>query len=98
MRKLFVCIFLIWGCTNNRTTHEESEAITIPNSKVVSLSLTDSLGKLILVVPVGYDTSFAWFHYSDWGRPCNYQKYRFQPKTPPFPKKGAWLWKEFLKS
>jgi len=42
-----------------------------------------------MLLPVRYDTSFTWRHYSDCGRPCEKTMYRFQPKKMPvYPEPG----------
>lgn len=57
--------------------------IFIPhNAKVVQVKLVDTLGSIMLAVPVSFDTSFSWMELSDCGLPCDLQKYRFQSKDP----------------
>ncbi len=41
-----------------------------------------------------YDISFSWVHYSDCGRPCDEQKYRFHAKGFRLIKESGWLWTE----
>lgn len=53
------------------------------NSKPATTYLKDSLGKVFFYVPARFDTSFRWTNISDCGKSCNYEQYRFQPKTLP---------------
>ena len=48
------------------------------NSKVIQVKLVDTLGSIMLAVPVSLDTSWTWMELSDCGLPCDQQKYRFQ--------------------
>ena len=59
----------------------------------MQVRLIDSLGTVMLSLPIRYDTFFTWINYSDCGKPCNDQKYRFQPKNLPITKESGWLWK-----
>lgn len=63
-------------------------------SKTVEIKLIDSLGWLTLDIPAEYDTLYSWTHYSDCGKPCDEQKYRYQPKSLPIVKESGFLWKE----
>ncbi|MBS1631286.1 MAG: hypothetical protein JST10_01805 [Bacteroidetes bacterium] len=45
-----------------------------------------------MTLPIRYDTSFTWTHYSDCGKPCEKIKYRSQPKTLPITKESGWIW------
>src|SRR6185369_9976850 len=64
------------------------------NSKSVQVRLIDSLGVITLSIPNRYDTNFSWTHYSDCGKPCNYQKYRFQPTSFLIFKESGFIWKQ----
>jgi hypothetical protein len=60
-------------------------------SRTVQIKLIDSLGIITLDVPSRYDTSFEWVNRSDCGKPCDEQKYRFQPKNLPILKESGWI-------
>jgi hypothetical protein len=64
------------------------------DAKNVQVELIDSLGMVTLSLPMRYDTGFSWVHYSDCGKPCDEQKYRFQPKELPIIKESGWVWSE----
>lgn len=64
------------------------------NLKTVQVQLIDSLGVVTLFLPIRYDTNFSWVHYSDCGKPCDEQKYRFQPKELRVIKESGWIWSE----
>lgn len=86
----FLFLSLLISCNDvakDKDTHPLPE-----NSKPVQVQLVDSLGIITLSVPLRYDTSFSWIHYSDCGKPCDEQKYRFQPKELPITKESGWIW------
>lgn len=64
------------------------------NARTEQLQLVDSLGMVSFSLPIGYDTAFSWVHYSDCGKPCDEEKYRFQPKELPIIKESGWIWSE----
>jgi hypothetical protein len=67
--------------------------LPIPNnSRIVHVKLIDTLGTVALAVPARYDTFFSWIDYSDCGKPCDEQKYRFQPKNLRITKETGWFW------
>lgn len=69
---------LVLAC-NNASIVDNKPNLSI-DSKPVQVQLIDSLGTISLSIPLRYDTSFSWIYHSDCGKPCNEQKYRFQPK------------------
>jgi hypothetical protein len=91
MNRLLLCLILIGllSCADNsdrKTIFKPTETM-----KTVQLKLIDSLGEVSLSIPIRYDTSFSWVHYSDCGKSCDEQKYRFQPKNLPVTKETGWL-------
>jgi hypothetical protein len=69
------------------------EALPVPlNSQIISVNLVDSLGTVTLAIPNRYDTSFVWVDHSDCGKPCDMQKYRFQPKILKVTKESGFIW------
>lgn len=62
------------------------------NAKTVQITLIDSLGVVTLFIPNRYDTSFSWIMQSDCGKPCEEQKYRFQPKVLRITKETGFIW------
>lgn len=92
MNRILAILILFVSCNDaqsDRALHETSK-----NSKAVRVQLIDSLGTIMLSIPIRYDTSFSWVHYSDCGKPCDEQKYRFQPKELPIVKESGWIWSE----
>lgn len=86
----FLFLSLLISCNN---VAKDKNTRSLPeNSKAVQVQLVDSLGVITLSVPLRYDTSFSWIHYSDCGKPCDEQKYRFQPKELPITKESGWIW------
>jgi hypothetical protein len=95
MNRLFIIILLVVFFISCNDVAEKRDTPQLPrNSKTVELQLIDSLGQVNLSVPLRYDTSFSWVHYSDCGKPCNEQEYRFQPKNLPLIKESGWMWTE----
>lgn len=88
-RLILIFLVTVFSCSGNpeRNSNEVSE-----KSKTVRLQLIDSLGTIDLSIPVNFDTSFAWIHYFDCGKPCDVQKYRYQPRSLPFIKESGMLW------
>lgn len=94
MSRLVIIINLIFLLACNDAMLDKNH-IQIPDtSKSVQIQLIDSLGMVTFSIPSRYDTSVSWVHYSDCGKPCNEQKYRFQPKTLPVLKESGWMWDE----
>lgn len=86
---LLISITSILSCVNVST---DSNGYDFPNeSKHIQLSLIDSLGTVSFSVPIRYDTSFHWIHYSDCGKPCDVQKYRYQSTALPSIKENGWI-------
>ncbi|MFT3982215.1 MAG: hypothetical protein QM687_17225 [Ferruginibacter sp.] len=90
-----ILLIVFFAACNNTTNVHNKQGIP-ENSKTVQVHLVDSLGMIGLSVPISYDTSFSWIHYSDCGKPCDEQKYRFQPKTLSIVKETGWYSKESL--
>jgi hypothetical protein len=88
---LSIISVLIFAACNDSS---QVDTIQLPpeNSKVVVTKLADSLGNVTMSLPTRYDTSFAWTHYSDCGKPCEKIKYRSQLKTLPITKESGWIW------
>ena len=85
-------IFLFASCKSKEALTNHS---TIPdNSKTVTVKLLDSLGTVTFAIPNRYDTFFQWTHWSDCGKPCAKEKYRFQLKNYPIIKESGWYWDE----
>jgi hypothetical protein len=78
-----ILAIVLISCTNKQSVNPRQDIIH--DTKIISLSLSDSLGKVYLTLPNRYDTSVKWVHFGDCGRPCNYQKYMYQPKAVPLP-------------
>ena len=77
MRNILIfLVLLLAACdvSENKITRPE-------NSKTQMINLEGGLGVVSLSLPVRYDTTFTWIHYSDCGVPCEKRKYRFQPKS-----------------
>lgn len=94
MNRLFITITLFFTLACNDVSVNKSHAQMTEASKPVQMQLVDSLGVVTFSIPVKYDTSFSWVHYSDCGKPCDEQKYRFQPKALPVLKESGWIWDE----
>lgn len=62
------------------------------NSKTVTTKLLDSLGSVTFSIPNKYDTFFQWTNWSDCGKPCASEEYRFQSKYLPITKESGWMW------
>lgn len=92
MKSICAITVIILYISCNSDDRIESMRLNPPNAKKVSLQLIDSLGIIELFVPIRYDTSFTWVDYSDCGKPCNKQKYRFQPQALRITKESGWIW------
>lgn len=85
-----IAFTLLFSCNNEK---EDKSASMVPvEFKEIKLQLADSLGITTFYLPFRYDTSFIWIHHSDCGKPCDVQKYRFQPKHLPAIKESGWIW------
>ncbi len=62
------------------------------NSKPSTTTLKDSLGTVFFYIPAHFDTTFTWTNYSDCGKPCNHEQYRYQPKTHPIFKESGFYY------
>jgi hypothetical protein len=92
MKILSTTIVIILFISCNPGTGSVRHSLDPQNAKKISVQLIDSLGVIELFVPTRYDTNFTWIDYSDCGKPCNEQKYRFQPKSLPITKESGWIW------
>lgn len=94
MNRLFIIILATFFISCNDVAEKKGTYLLPDNSKAVKVQLLDSLGIINFSVPTRYDTSFSWIHYSDCGKPCDEQKYRFQPKELSLLKESGWIWTE----
>ena len=87
-----ISLFFLAACNDNSRV----DTIQLPPEKlqIVTVRLVDSLGNMTVTLPIRYDTSFSWTHYSDCGKPCNQIKYRSQPKALKLTKESEWIWRE----
>ncbi len=88
---LWGAILLMAACHQPGPGITPGKDITL-NSKKVTVTLKDSIAVVTLYLPKRYDTTFSWIHYSDCGRVCEKQKYRFQPKTLPIIKETGYFY------
>jgi len=89
MRNILIfLVLLLAACdvSENKITRPE-------NSKTQMINLEGGLGVVSLSLPVRYDTTFTWIHYSDCGAPCQKRKYRFQPKLLPVNMENGYFYK-----
>jgi hypothetical protein len=84
-----IALFLLMAC---KETPIQRVGALPASSKTVDVQLIDTLGTVTLSIPVRYDTSFSWIDHSDCGKPCDMQKYRFQPKSLKITKESGWIW------
>jgi len=89
---LFIVIVCILFASCKEMTGKGTVFLVPPNSKTVQVKLIDTLGTVTLAVPDRYDTSFAWIDHSDCGKPCDLQKYRYQPKSLRITKESGFIW------
>ncbi|CAN5676599.1 hypothetical protein BH11BAC3_BH11BAC3_30500 [soil metagenome] len=92
MKNLLSIISILFFAAFNESSKVDTIQLPPENSKLVIIKLADSLGNVTMSLPIRYDTSFTWTHYSDCGKPCEKIKYRSQPKTLPITKESGWLW------
>lgn len=92
LNQIVVIIFLGLVISCNDVSKSEDKRQLPQNSKITEVRLIDSLGTITFSIPSRYDTTFSWVHYSDCGKPCDEQKYRFQSKLLPIIKESTWLW------
>ena len=99
MKRLLITIPLVAFFISCNNVAKKKDIPELPkNSKAVQVQLIDSLGLVNLFVPLRYDTNFSWVHQSDCGKPCDKQKYRFQPKELPLMKESGFMWTELKDS
>jgi hypothetical protein len=80
---IFFLSIIAFASCNDNNSNDDSIQLPPEKSKAVIIRLADSLGEVNITLPVSYDTSYSWTHYSDCGKPCEKIKYRFQPKALP---------------
>lgn len=87
-------IFFIFFALSLIACHS-SENIFTPSEplKTQVVKLERGLGTVTITLPVRYDTTFTWVHYSDCGAPCEKRKYRFQPKSLPVNAENGYFYK-----
>lgn len=83
---LAVILVLYHSCNTATFTNEPSS-----DFKKMEIPLIDSLGTLTVEVPIKYDTSFSWVHYSDCNT-CHIQKYRMQTRKTPILQESGMIW------
>ena len=89
MRNILIFSFLFISACN----YLSKEKTPPEKSKTEKINLTDGLGSVSVLLPVRYDTTFTWIHYSDCGQPCEKRKYRFQPKDLPVNPETGYFYK-----
>ena len=96
MRNFLIwCTFLLAAC-NYVSENDRAPSIPPPEeSKTHKVNLEGGIGIVSFSLPVRYDTTFTWIHYSDCGAPCEKRKYRFQPKALPAYPESGFLYKTF---
>ncbi len=94
MNRLYIIIFFVFFTSCNDVTDKQATSQHPEGSKAIQVRLIDSLGMINLSIPLRYDTSFSWVHYSDCGKSCDEQKYRFQSKNLRLLKESGWIWQE----
>jgi len=92
LNRIVISALIIFLGSCNETSVDTGINHLTKDSKSVEVKLIDSLGTIILSVPLRYDTLFTWIDYSDCGKSCNRQKYRFQPKFLRITKETGWIW------
>ena len=86
----FISVILLVSCMDK--SHKD-ETLTVPeDSKAVTTTLRDSLGKVSFSIPAHFDTSFTWTNWSDCGKPCDHEQYRFQSKSFPIFKESGFYY------
>ncbi len=85
---IFLCILVRCKSPVNKDIFEDD----LINFKRAEVQLIDSLGTISILLPTRYDTNFMWIHESDCGKPCDKQKYRFQPKALPIFEENGFMY------
>jgi hypothetical protein len=85
-----VLLFIFYCCSEK--TEQRSYNSQLVNLKDTTIKLIDSLGLLSFQVSQDFDTFFNWTHNSDCRKPCNLEKYRFQPKAFPVFKESGFIY------
>jgi hypothetical protein len=87
---LILSILFFTACNYSKPVKQQNK---LPeNSKAVTTKLLDSLGSVTFSIPNKYDTFFQWANWSDCGKPCAKEEYRFQSKHLPITKESGWMW------
>ena len=89
---LILSILTFTACKSKKPTEISNEVLS--NSKKITIKLIDSLGFVTCSVPNKYDTFFQWTNWSDCGKPCAHEQYRFQLKNYPIAKESGWFWED----
>ncbi|HLY72006.1 MAG TPA: hypothetical protein VKR53_19865 [Puia sp.] len=88
-KKIFLIVLIFPACNNFSDTKISQQRPE--NSTNAVVKLIDSLGTITLSMPLRYDTNFSWVQYSDCGKSCDEEKYRFQPKRLPINRESGWF-------
>lgn len=89
MKNFFICFVLLFVSCDQVSENNASPPAAPEDSKTQKINLAGGLGIVTVSLPLRYDTTFTWVHYSDCGKPCEKRKYRFQPKVlPVYPETG----------
>lgn len=89
MKNFLIFFVLLFASCNHISENNIPPPAAPEDSKTQVINLEGGLGSVSLSLPVRYDTTFTWIHYSDCGKPCEKRKYRFQPKIlPVYPETG----------
>lgn len=87
----FLLVVLFYTSCNDIKLTKNSIA-SPENSKNVTVKLIDSLGYVTCSIPNRYDTFLYWTNWSDCGKPCAKEQYRFQPKYLRITKETGFIW------
>jgi len=89
MKNFFICFVLLFAACNETSENSTTTPAVPEDSKTNVVTLAGGLGIVSISLPLRYDTTFTWIHYSDCGKLCEKRKYRFQPKIlPVYPETG----------
>jgi hypothetical protein len=92
MRHLINLISIIFLSSCLDKTQTLSAENLTENSKYVTITLRDSLGTASLFIPRHFDTSFTWTNFSDCGKSCNKEEYRYQKRSLPIFKESGFYY------
>ncbi|HNP53051.1 MAG TPA: hypothetical protein PKK69_00470 [Ferruginibacter sp.] len=88
MKNIFFLSLILFSCKQKIPRSKEFQEF----SDTINLQLIDSLGNISMAIPKNFDTSYRWIHMSDCGKPCDKEKYRFQPKSYPVIRENGMIW------